>query len=184
MVALLVVSGNGLGCLLLIVLWALPSWAQQGSKAGGSKNSDSAAKEPILISADHMEMDQKRNVIRYQGNVVAVRGDVTLKSDTLTATYDPVAKRIADVVAEGKLVVTQGDRTATGNKAVFDSRTNTVILTGDPEVRQGNSQVSGSRIIMYINEDRGVVEGGKERVKAVIYPEELGSKGLGVGIGK
>ena len=134
-----------------------------------------------MISSDRMEMDQKKNVIRYQGNVVAVRGDVTLKSDTLTATYNPGAKRIDNVVAEGKLVVTQGDRVATGSKAVFDSQKSSVILTGKPEVRQGNSQISGTRIILYINEDRGVVEGGEQRVKAVIFPEQLGSKDLGIG---
>lgn len=128
-----------------------------------------------MITSDRMEMDQKKNVIKYLGHVVVVRGDVTLKSKTLTATYDPVAKRIDGVVAEGKLVVTQGDREATGSKAVFNSQTNTVTLTGNPVVRQGNSQVSGYRIILYINEDRGVVEGGSQRVKAVIFPDDLGS---------
>ena len=166
--------------LLLVALLALPLWGAEGSRmiAGRGVKADPAKKEPILITSDRMVMDQKNNVIIYQGNVVAVRGDVTLKSDTLTATFNPLSKRIDAVVAKGKLEVTQGDRVATGAKAVFSGLKNTVTLTGKPKVSQGNSQVSGARIILYINEDRGIVEGGGERVKAVIFPEELGSKRL------
>jgi lipopolysaccharide export system protein LptA len=78
------------------------------------------------------------------------------------------------VIAEGKVRVTQGGRVATGVKAVFNSQDNTISLVGNPLVRQGKNQVSGSRIILFINEDRVVVEGGARRVKAVIFPEDLG----------
>ncbi len=130
--------------------------------------------ETITIDSDRMELDQKNNTIIYMGNVVAVRGDVTMKSETLTATYSPEMQRLTEVVAEGNLEVTQGNRIATGTKAIFNSDDNSVVLTGDPVIRQGNSQVSGCRIIMFINEERGVVEGGCQRVKAVIFPDDLG----------
>jgi len=130
--------------------------------------------ETITITADRMELDQKKNTVTYMGNVITVRGNLTVKSDTLTATYDPEMKRLTEVVAEGNLEVTQGNRVATATKAIFNSDDNSVVLTGDPVIRQGNSQVSGSRIIFFINEERGVVEGGSQRVKAVIFPDELG----------
>ena len=97
-----------------------------------------------------------------------------MKSDTLTATYNPEMKRLTEVVAEGNLEMTQGNRIATGTKAIFNSDDNSIVLTGNPVIRQGNSQVSGSRIILFINEERGVVEGGSQRVKAVIFPDDLG----------
>ncbi len=130
--------------------------------------------EAITIDSDRIEMDQKKNTVVYMGNVVAVRGDVTMKSETLTATYSPEMQRLAEVVAEGNLVVTLGNRIATGTKAVYNSENNSIVLTGNPVIRQGNSQVSGCRIIMFINEERGVVEGGSQRVKAVIFPDDLG----------
>ncbi len=99
-----------------------------------------------------------------------------MKSDTLTATYNPEMQRLTEVVAEGNLEVTQGNRIATGAKAIFNSVDNSVVLTGDPVIRQGNSRVSGCRIIMFINEERGVVEGGCQRVKAVIFPDDLGKQ--------
>jgi len=130
--------------------------------------------ETITITSDRMELDQKKNTVIYMGNVVTVRGNVTMKSDTLTATYNSEMKRLTEVVAEGNLEMTQGNRMATGTKAIFNSDDNSIVLTGDPVIRQGNSQVSGCRIIMFINEERGVVEGGCQRVKAVIFLDDLG----------
>lgn len=120
-----------------------------------------------------MEVDQKKQTITYTGRVVAQQGDLIMKSQVLTANYDADMKALNEVVAEGQVQVTQGNRVATGTKAVFNDKNQTIILTGDPVVRQGNSQVSGSRIIFFVEQERAVVEGGSQRVKATIFPEEI-----------
>ncbi len=155
--------------------FALLPYYPNGEAAGLETTKPQAGTaETITITSDRMELDQKKNTVVYMGNVVTVRGNVTMKSDTLTATYNPEMQRLTEVVAEGNLEVTQGNRIATGTKAIFNSDDNSVVLTGDPVIRQGNSQVSGCRIIMFINEERGVVDGGCQRVKAVIFPDDLG----------
>jgi len=122
-----------------------------------------------------MEADRKKNTITYKGQVVAVQAEMTMRSETLTAHYTPDMKQLKEVVAEGKVHVTQRDRVATAARAVFKDQT--ITLTGDPVVRQGNNQISGSRIIFFIEEDRAVAEGGtQQRVKATIFPEELGRR--------
>jgi lipopolysaccharide export system protein LptA len=69
---------------------------------------------------------------------------------------------------------------ATGDKAVFDDKAKTVTLTGNPIMRQGNSQISGSRVVYFVEQDRAVAEGdGKVRVQATIFPEELQNKDKG-----
>jgi lipopolysaccharide export system protein LptA len=41
-------------------------------------------------------------------------------------------------------------------------------------MRQGNSQITGSRIIYYIDQDRAVAEGKDSvRVQVTIFPDEL-----------
>jgi lipopolysaccharide export system protein LptA len=41
-------------------------------------------------------------------------------------------------------------------------------------MRQGNNQVSGSRVIYFVEKNQAVVEGdGKVRVQATIFPDEL-----------
>jgi lipopolysaccharide export system protein LptA len=131
-------------------------------------------KDPIYITSDWMEVDQVKNTITYKGRVVMVQADMTMRSETLIAHYDPEMKRMSQIVAEGKVNTTQGDRVATGEKAVFDENAKTVTLTGNPVMRQGNSQVSGTRVIYFMEQDRAVAEGdGKVRVQATIFPEEL-----------
>lgn len=132
-------------------------------------------KEPIFITSNWMEADHKKNTITYKGRVVVVQADMTMRSETLTAYYDPNMQQLKEAVAEGKVSVVQGARTALGAKAVFSGNAQTITLTGNPVVRQGNNEVSGNRIIFFIVEDRAVVEGGSDRVKATIFPEEFGS---------
>lgn len=167
-------------CLLLASLHssALAGEAGQKTKTETKKKSQSGTfskQNPIFITSDRMEADRQKNILIYQGQVVAVQADMTMRSDKLTTYFDPDLQQIKQAIAEGKLVqMTQGDRVATGTKAVFDGVAQTVTMTGNPVVRQGNSEVSGERIIFFMNEDRAIVEGGKnQRVKATIFPEEL-----------
>ena len=159
---------------VLMSVFLLTSYSNGETAGVDTANTKTGLQETITITSDRMELDQKKNTVIYLGNVVTVRGNVEMKSDSLTATYNPELKQLTEVVAEGNLQVTQGNRIATGTKAIFNSEDNSIVLTGDPVVRQGNSQVSGSRIVLYLNEERGVVEGGRQRVKAVIFPDELG----------
>jgi lipopolysaccharide export system protein LptA len=150
---------------------------EEGKKTGATSNFEFNKKDPIYITADWMEVDQNKNTITYKGRVITSQADMTMRSETLVAYYDPEMKQMKQIVAEGKVNATQGNRVATGEKAVFDDKTKTVTLTGNPVMRQGNSQVSGTKVIYYMDQDRAVAESdGKVRVKAVIFPEELQQK--------
>ena len=148
--------------------------AKEETKKGGTSTFEFNKKDPIYITADWMEVDQNKNTITYKGRVVTIQADMTMRCETLVAYYDPEMKQMKQIVAEGKVNATQGNRVATGEKAVFDDKTKTVTLTGNPVMRQGNSQVSGTRVIYYMDQDRAVAESdGKVRVKATIFPEDL-----------
>jgi lipopolysaccharide export system protein LptA len=167
----------------LIFLTALPlaAGAATPAKDEGKKSATAFEfnkKDPIYITADWMEADQTKNSIMYKGRVVTVQNAMTMRSDTLTAYYDPETKQMKQIVAEGKVNATQGDRVATGEKAVFDDKTKTVTLTGSPVMRQGNNQVSGVKVIYFTEADRSIVEGDKNtRVMATIFPDELKGQG-------
>ena len=151
---------------------AAASTKEEGKK--GASGFELNKKDPIYITADWMEVDQTKNTIVYKGRVVTVQTDMTMRSEILTAYIDPETKKMKQIIAEGKVNATQGNRVATGEKAVFDDTAKTVTLTGSPVMRQGNSQVSGVKIIYYTEQDKAVTEGdGKVRVQATIFPEEL-----------
>lgn len=163
-----------------LVLLVSPTLAGSAAAPAKVENKKSASafefnkKEPIYITADWMEVDQKKNTIVYKGRVVTVQADMTMRSDALTAYYDPEMKGMSQIVAEGKVNATQGVRVATGERAVFDDKAKTVTLTGSPVMRQGNSQVSGVKVVYFIDQDKAIAEGdGKVRVQATIFPEDM-----------
>jgi lipopolysaccharide export system protein LptA len=46
-------------------------------------------------------------------------------------------------------------------------------MTGNATLRDGKNTIKGDKVIVFVNEDRGVVESkDKKRVKAIIYPQE------------
>ena len=154
--------------------------AKDETKKKGESAFEFNKKDPIYITADWMEVDQIKNTVTYKGRVVTIQGEMTIRSETLTADYNPDMKQLKQIVAEGKVNATQGDRVATGDKLIFDDQAKTVTLTGNPMMRQGNNQISGSRVIYFVEQDRAVAEGdGKVRVQATIFPEELGKQDKG-----
>jgi lipopolysaccharide export system protein LptA len=169
-----------LGIALGLVILGSPILAARAAAPMKDDNKKSSStfefnkKDPIYITADWMEVDQKKNSIVYKGRVVTVQSDMTMRSDALTAYYDPEMKGISQIVAEGKVNATQGVRVATGERAVFDDKAKTVTLTGSPVMRQGNNQVSGAKVVYFIDQDKATAEGdGKVRVQATIFPEEM-----------
>jgi lipopolysaccharide export system protein LptA len=167
------------GLAVLLLAGFIVGLAHGASRDDAKSKSDDSVfefnkKEPIYITSDWMEVDQKKNTITYKGRVVTIQSEMTMRSETLTAAYDPEMKQIRQIIAEGKVNAVQGNRMATGDKAIFDEKAKTVTLTGNPVMRQGNSQVTGSRIIYYIDQDRAVAEGKDSvRVQVTIFPDEL-----------
>lgn len=169
-------------------------------KAPGASLADSLSltsrHEPIHISSRDLEFRYEEKKIVYRGEVVAVQGDVTMKSDTLTVIYEDVAsppsvpstkkqqqekseetppttakQRLKEIVAEGHVDITSGERKAKGKKAVFNEAQRTVVLSGDAVVLEGGNQVTGDRVTVYLDEKRSVVEG---RAAMVLIPEQEG----------
>ena len=171
--------------MLALAAEANPQTKAKPEKKGGTTGFEFNRKDPIYITADWMEVDQVKNVITYKGRVVMLQADMTMRSETLVAYYDPEMKQMKQIIAEGKVNAVQGNRTATGEKAVFDDKSKTVTLTGNPVMRQGNSQVTGTKVVYFTEQDRAVAEGdGKIRVQATIFPDDLQSQDKGDAAGK
>ena len=143
-------------------------------------------KEPIVVTSDTLEYDYKTNVVVYRGDVIAVQADTKVRSDTLTVTLaaqkdsDPpdTAKkgdqRLQEVIAVGNVRIDNGTRWATGGRAVFEQATRTLVLTENPVLHDGANEVSGDRVTLYLDENRSVVDGGRRRVKATVFPNKDG----------
>ncbi|MDX2167093.1 MAG: lipopolysaccharide transport periplasmic protein LptA [Deltaproteobacteria bacterium] len=127
---------------------------------------------PVRIDADTMEFDYKTMVLTYRGKVKVSQADMTLQSDTLTVTLTREGQKPKEVIAAGGVVMSKGTRTARGGKAVFDDAARTVTLSEQAVLQDGPNEVAGERVVVYLDEQRSVVEGGPERVRAVLVPPE------------
>jgi lipopolysaccharide export system protein LptA len=132
-----------------------------------------ANRDPIDVSADAMEFDYRSRVLTYTGHVEVTQGDMKLESKRLTVALDEGPEnRIKEVVADGQVRLSKGTRWATGKHAVFDQAQSTVVLSGDAQLHDGPNQVTGDRVVVYLDEKRSVVEGGKGRVTAKLFPSQ------------
>lgn len=136
----------------------------------------SSSRDPIAVTADAMEFDYRTRVLTYKGSVVVTQADMKLEADSLTVALDEHAdNRVKEVVADGQVRLSQGTRLATGGHAVFDQAHNTVELRDNAELHDGPNEIKGERVMVYLNEERSVVEGGNRRVQAVLFPSQLGA---------
>jgi len=81
-------------------------------------------------------------------------------------------RSIRMVEATGRVNIKKEDGHATCQKAVYYEEQKKIVLTGEPVAWQKGTRVSGKRIIMFLDEDRSVVEGDSQ----VIIEAEGGGK--------
>ncbi|MEC4890137.1 MAG: LptA/OstA family protein [Nitrospira sp.] len=83
--------------------------------------------------------------------------ELSKRSDVMPGSSGQSVKQIE---ATGHVRIEREGGKATSNKAVFDNSRRIVTLTGDPVAWEKGTRVTGEKIIIYLDEDRSVVEGG------------------------
>lgn len=144
--------------------------------------------QPIEIASDRMDAYNEKRMVVFSGNAVAVQGARTIRAERLTLYYREDPKKsgrpaaagggektgnLDRVEAKGSVTITEGDRVVTGDEALFDQDAQKITMTGRAVLREGDNIIQGDKIVVFLNENRGVVEGAESRrVKATIYPGE------------
>ncbi len=167
------------------LMWSIPwnsSWAAHENPstppAGPVLQSDS----PVHISSDRMDVDQADRTILFQGHVVVQQDNLTITGRTLKVFAAPSAAgprqgdggmmdRIDRLEVEGDVRISQEDRLAVAERAVYYHQEQRIVLMGNPSVSQGQDRIEGKLITLYLDEGRSVVEGGSDApVRAVFHP--------------
>lgn len=139
-----------------------------GLAAGYSSN----AGKPIDIEADLLEVDDKKKIAVFKGNVSATQGDFNIRASEILVTYTdsnktagtdkkPPVKEVAasplpggngsikQIDAKGKVLVTGKDnQTATSDWAIFEVEKQLVTLGGDVVVSRGTDTIKASRLVI------------------------------------
>jgi lipopolysaccharide export system protein LptA len=131
-------------------------------------------KGPVHITSQRLEAEYEKKLITFIGDVVARQEDFVLYGDRLLLFLTEKGEGIEKIVAQGNVRIVQGNRRATCQEATYYQQQGTVVLQGEPEVREGDNWLKGKRIIYYVNEQKSVAEGeGKERVTITVIPREV-----------
>lgn len=161
---------------------------------GFSQNRD----QPVHIEAATLEVRDKQKQATFSGDVRVKQGDTGLRCKSLVVFYEQDGEtadqsktlqaatpgpggeqRIKRLEARGGVIVTQKEQTATGDLGIFDMKSNTVTLTGNPVVMtQGQNVLRGEKLVVDLTSGTSRVElnkGSQGRVQGLFLP---GSNGL------
>jgi lipopolysaccharide export system protein LptA len=159
---------------------------------GFSQNRD----QPVHIEAATLVVKDKEKVATFSGDVKVVQGDTTMKCNSLVVFYEQDAdektgsaakapaksmqaatpgpggeQKIKRLEARGNVVVLQKDQTATGELGIFDMKTNTVTMTNNVVMTQGQNVLRGGKLIVDLTSGVSRVETGSSgRVQGLFIP--------------
>jgi lipopolysaccharide export system protein LptA len=117
--------------------------------------------EGVRATSEKLDYDDASRVAHYTGSVRAEKQGLILETRDMTARLRD--KDVEQIVATGGVVVTQGDRRGTGDHAVYELKSESVILTGENAEVYDKEQgtVRGTRLVMNTRGDSMAAEGGK-----------------------
>lgn len=146
------------------------------------------------ITAKKITMRNQENKAIFEGNVVLKKGPLIVHSDVMVVFLKPGGSKadetgprtarkgsdelptisnrtVSRIEATGQVRIEKADGRAISRKAVYNEDERKIVLTGDPVAWQRGTCVSGNKIVMFLDDDRTIVEGGS---RVMIEPETGG----------
>lgn len=159
--------GRRVGCALLLT-YATSTLAAQAPHLEREELG-----KPTTVTADHLEVSLKEHRAIYTGNVELKTGELTVVADRMEFDFDEKMEAVERMTATGNVRITHQDGyTAVSERATYDVLQDKVVLDGHARVWRDKNMVGGTRITLFMKEDRQVVSGDEsERVRAVIHPK-------------
>jgi len=128
----------------------------------------------MTITSERIEYDYKELVIAFDEHVRVVDPQYTMTCDRMLVFLEGT-NQIKRIIAVGNVDATQPDRHATCDKAVYEHATGEIVMTGNPILTRGADRVVGTKITVYQNDQRMVVDGGG---RVNISPETMKNRDI------
>lgn len=106
----------------------------------------------LVITGTTSSWNLKDGVVVFEGDVTAVRGDVTLTCARLEVTYK--GDKVDSARASGGVVVDKGSRRAIGESATLTVSDGKLVIEGSPAIHDGNNAMTGDCITLYLDDER------------------------------
>ena len=135
--------------LALAVLFAASP--ARGAPDAGVKSSMTGMRQ-LEIEADHLHVEGKKQETLWRGHVKVKRGTTNITCDRMLSHYTE-DQEVTRVECHGNVQVLDQDKWAKGDRADFDNVTGILVVTGNPEAKQGGNHVRGTKVVFSVDND-------------------------------
>lgn len=120
-----------------------------------------AADDPVNITADKFVIDESADQATFTGNVVVKRRSLTVWAPKVVVDYGGGGPSdIKTFVASGGVRIKTDDQDVTGERAVYDPKTQKLRVTGNVMVVNATSTVGGPDMLVDLKTDTTTFVGG------------------------
>lgn len=127
--------------------------------------SSNAGKKPIVITSETLIADNKNNTAVFEGSVIAKTDDITMHADKMTVFYDNSESKVNKIVAVGHVKVLNKARVLFSDEAIYLDNEEQIIFSGNPKAVEGDSVITGKKIVFFLKDERAMVEGSRVILK-------------------
>lgn len=152
------------------VVFAAPAGAQIAPGGG-----------PVAFGSDASEYIEAEGLLRLIGRAELTQGENRLRADTIDLYSEPRRQGggggdIREVIARGDVYFVTPTQVIRGDQAVYTASSETIVVTGDVLLTQGENVMAGSRLTVHVPTNRATMDGAStdagRRVRGVFYPDE------------
>lgn len=139
---------------------------------------------PIDIGADDLTVDNNARTSTWVGHVEALQGTNRMRADRVvvyhgrggdsSGTAPEAMSGVERLEAKGNVYFVSPTQVVRGDLAVYTQASDTLVVTGDVVLTQGQNVLKGSRLVVHVGAGRATMDEGPGRVRGVFYPEKKG----------
>jgi|GEM_PF-1568307 len=133
---------------------------------------------PLDLQSPRLTVHHRERRAVFGGGVVLTQGDLVVRCPELVAHYD-ASSRIERVVCTEGVRAEQGARTMEAGRGEFDNVGRTLVLSGEPIIREGERWIRGETMVWEVDHRRARVEQGEAELPAADLPAIAGRAGAG-----
>lgn len=152
------------------ILMALSGAAHSQAETAAVPAAPTGEKQPTVITSDGpLEVDNKQKTAYFQDNVIVTDAQGQVHADTMRVFFTPDGKDINEIHCKGNVKIYQEDRNSRSDEAVFYAAEQKLILTGNPEIQQGEDLYRADKITIFTAQNRVLFE---PSAQLLIYPDK------------
>ena len=146
------------------LILALGTPAVTGAQSG---NQADATRQPVQFGAD--AGDYTPDGFALRGRAEVTQGTNRIRADAIRG-YRGSDGNLSRVEATGNVYFVTPDQSMRGNAATYTLTDGQVVVTGDVILTQGESVLTGGRLVYNVRTETARIESAGNRVRGVFYP--------------